>query len=65
MTAKLNTDNGCKTRTIRTPACNTGLAAMAGDLVNSAFVHLINLCAWGQVSASKLPLRQARNRWLP
>ena len=62
LVAKLNKDKGCKTRTTRTPACNTGLAAMAGDVVNSTFVHLINFSAWGQVSASKPPLRQARNR---
>lgn len=60
--AKLNKDKGCKTRTTSTPACNTGLATMAGDVVNSTFVHLINFSAWGQVSASKPPLRQARNR---
>lgn len=59
---KLNIDKGCKTRTTRTPACNTGLAAMAGDVVNSTFMHLINFSAWGQVSASKPPLRQARSR---
>lgn len=62
LVAKLNTDKGYKTRTTKTPACNTGLAAMAGDVVNSTFVHLINFSAWGQVSASKPPLRQARNR---
>lgn len=62
LVAKLNIDNDCKTQTTRTPACNTGLAAMAGDVVNSTFVHLINFCAWGQVSDSKPPLRQARNR---
>lgn len=63
LVAKLNKDKGCKTRTTRTPACNTGLAAMAGDVVNSTFVHIINFSAWGQVSASKPPLRQARNRY--
>lgn len=62
LVAKLNIDMGCKTRTTRTPACNTGLAAMAGDVVNSTFMHLINFSAWGQVSASKPPLRQARSR---
>ena len=62
LVAKLNKDKGCKTRTTRTPACNTGLTAMAGDVVNSTFVNLINFSAWGQVSASKPPLRQARNR---
>ena len=64
LVAKLNKDKGCKTRTTRTPACNTGLAAMAGDVVNSTFMHLINFSAWGQVSASKPPLRQARSRYL-
>ena len=64
LVAKLNKDKGCKTRTTRTPACNTGLAAMAGDVVNSTFMHLINFSAWGQVSASKPPLRQARSRWV-
>lgn len=64
LVAKLNIDNGFKTRTTGTPACNTGLAAMAGDVVNSTFVHLINFSAWGQVSAPKPPLRQARNRYL-
>mgnify|MGYP006912946169 CR=1 FL=1 len=44
-------------------AANTGLTAMAGDVVNSTFVNLINFSAWGQVSASKPPLRQARNRY--
>ena len=62
--AKLNADKDFGTRTTRTPACNTGLAAMAGDVVNSTFVHLINFSAWGQLSASKPPLRQARNRYL-
>ena len=62
LVANLNIDNCCETRTTRTLACNTGLAAMAGDVVNSTFVHLINFSAWGQVSASKPPLRQARNR---
>lgn len=47
----------------RIPAGNTGLAAMAGDMVNSTIVHLINFSAWGQVSASIPPLRQARNRY--
>lgn len=41
---------------------NIGLPAMAGTVVNSAFVHLKNFRAWGQVSASKPPLRQAKNR---
>jgi len=63
LVAKLNIDKGCKPRTTRIPACNTGLAAMAGDVVNSTFVHLINFSAWGQVSASKPPLRQAPNRY--
>ena len=62
--AKLNADKDFGTRTTRTPAYNTGLAAMAGDVVNSTFVHLINFSAWGQLSASKPPLRQARNRYL-
>jgi|SRR3990167_4870259 len=35
------------------------LGSMAGDVGNSAFVHLLNFSAWGQVSASKPPLRQA------
>jgi hypothetical protein len=40
-------------------AGNIGLPAMAGTVVNSTFVHLINFSACGQVSASKPPLRQA------
>jgi hypothetical protein len=43
ITAKLNTDNCFQTRTTETPAYNTGLAAMAGDVVNSTFVHLGHL----------------------
>ena len=42
---------------------NIGLPAMAGRAVNSAFVHLINFRAMGQLSASKPPLRQAKNRY--
>jgi len=41
---------------------NIGLPAMAGIVVNSAFVHLKIFRAWGQVSVSKPPLRQAKNR---
>lgn len=48
----------------RTPVHNIGLPAMAGTVVNSAFVHLKNFRAWGQVSASKPPLRQAKNRYV-
>jgi len=55
MTAKLNADNGCKTRTTKTPACNTGLAAMAGDVDKSTVVLLISFGGWGQVSSSKPP----------
>ena len=44
-------------------AGNIGLPAMAGTVVNSTFVHLINFSACGQVSASKPPLRQAKNRY--
>jgi hypothetical protein len=55
ITAKLNTDNGFQTRTTETPAYNTGLAVMAGDVVNSTFVHLINFSACGQLNASKPP----------
>jgi len=40
-------------------AGNIGLPAMAGTVVNSTFVHLINFSACGQVSASKPPLGQA------
>jgi len=43
-------------------AGNIGLPAMAGTVVNSTFVHLINFSACGQVSASKPPLGQAKNR---
>jgi hypothetical protein len=42
-------------------AGNIGLPAMAGTVVNSTFVHLINFSACGQVSAYKPPLRQAEN----
>lgn len=42
---------------------NIGLPAMAGTVVNPAFVHLKIFRAWGQVSASKPPLRQAKNRY--
>lgn len=42
---------------------NIGLPTMAGTVANSAFAHLINFRAWGQVSASKSPLRQAKNRY--
>lgn len=50
------------TRKTEARTANIGLPAMAGTVLNSAFVHLINFRAWGQVSASKPPLRQAKNR---
>ena len=34
MTAKLNTNNGCKTRTTRTPACNSGFKKLAVQWLN-------------------------------
>jgi len=42
---------------------NIGLPAMAGDEQICKFSPLINFCAWGQVCASKPPLRQAKNRY--
>jgi len=42
---------------------NIGLEAMAGEVVNSPFVHLINFSASGQFSASNPPLLQAKNRY--
>jgi len=63
LVAKLNIDNGCKTRTTKTPACNTGLAKVAVQCFYDSFVgkqtvvHLINICGENR------HLRQARNRW--
>ena len=50
------------TRKPEARTANIGLPAMAGIVVNLAFVHLINFRAMGQLSASKPPLRQAKNR---
>ncbi len=63
LVAKLNKDKGCKTRTTRTPACNTGLAKVAVTCFYDSFVgkqtlvHLINICGENR------HLRQARNRY--
>ncbi|MCO5278627.1 MAG: hypothetical protein M9911_11600 [Saprospiraceae bacterium] len=64
LVAKLNNDKGCKTRTTRTPACNTGLAAMAGDVVNRRSVLLKIFVLNGQVSASNPLLHIHANRYL-
>jgi len=64
LVAKLNIDNGFKTRTTGTPACNTGLAKVAVTCFYDSFVgkqtlvHLINICG------DSRHLRQARNRCL-
>ncbi|HPT40563.1 MAG TPA: hypothetical protein PLQ44_03105, partial [Candidatus Paceibacterota bacterium] len=62
LVANLNIDNGCVTRTTRTPACNTGLAKVAVQCFYDSFVgkqtvvHLINICGENR------HLRQARKR---
>jgi len=52
LVAKLNIDNGCKTRTTRTPACNSVYVTIAGEVVKRRSVHLINFVQNGQVDAS-------------
>ena len=65
LVANINIDKGCKTRTTRTPACNTGLAAMAGDVVNRRSVLLKIFVLNGQVSASNPLLHIHANQSLP
>ena len=43
LVAKLNKVNGCKTRTTRTPACNSVYVAIAGEEVKRRSVLLRNL----------------------
>lgn len=61
LVAKLNKDMGCKTRTTRTPAGNIVFVAITGKVVKRRSVLLRNIVLNGKVSASKPPLRQARN----
>jgi hypothetical protein len=51
--AKLNIDKGCETRTTRIASCQHCIKAIAGELVKSRSVHLINFCGGGQVIALK------------
>jgi len=63
MNAKLNTDNGCNTRTTRTPACNSVYVAIAGEVVNRRSVLLKNFVPNGQESASNPLLHIHANRY--
>ncbi|MEY1638688.1 hypothetical protein [Tenuifilum osseticum] len=63
LVAKLITDNGFKTRTTRTPACNSVYVAIAGEVVNLSSVHLRNFVLNGQVSASNPLLHIHANRY--
>jgi len=62
MTAKLNTDNGCKTRWTRTPATNSTLPKVAVQCFVGQFCGYINFSASYEVCAVNRHLRQAANR---
>ncbi len=65
LVAKLNIDNGCKTRTTRTPACNTGLAKVAVQCFVGQFCGYINFSAsYESLVLINRHLRQARNRYM-
>lgn len=63
MTAKLYTDNGCKTRTTRTPACNSGLAKWRVTCFYETFVGKQTVVLLMNISANNPPLRQAAKRY--
>lgn len=63
MTAKLNADNGCKTRPTRTPACNSGFKKLAVQWFVGQFCGYINISASYEVCAENRHLRQAANRY--
>ena len=65
LVTKLNTDKGCKTRTKRTPACNSVYVAIAGEVVNRRSLLLKNFVLNGQVSASNPLLHIHANRYAP
>jgi len=62
LVARLNIVKGCKTRTTRTPACNSVYVAIAGEVVYRRSVHLKNIVLNGQVSASNPLLHIHANR---
>jgi len=63
--AKLNKDKGCKTRTTKTPACNSVYVAIAGKVVKRKALHLINFVLNRQVEASNPLLHIHANRCVP
>jgi len=62
-TAKLNTDNGCKTWTTRTPAGTTGLAKVAAQCSVGTFVVTQSLVLRINICGENRHLRQAPNRY--
>ena len=48
----------------RRAAANMGLNAMGAEVVNSAFVLLLNFWAKPNICTSNPPLRQAPNRYM-
>jgi hypothetical protein len=63
LVAKLNKDKGYKTRTTKTPACNSVYVAIAGEVVNRRSVLLINFVLNRQESASNPLLHIHANRY--
>jgi hypothetical protein len=55
-TRKLNKANGLQTRWTKNTGCQHCIKAIAGEVVNSRSVHLINFCGGGQVIALKSAL---------
>jgi hypothetical protein len=62
ITAKLNTDNGCKIRGTRTPACNTGYKQAGGQCFNKLYYFLFTFVAGDNDGAFNARLLIARNR---
>ena len=63
MVVKLNTYKPYKTQTTKIASCQHCIKAIAGEVVNSRSVHLINLCGGGQVIALKSATALILNRW--
>lgn len=53
MTVKLNNDNGLRTRWTKNTSCQHCIKAIAGEVVKSRSVHLINFGGGGQIIALK------------
>jgi hypothetical protein len=65
MVAKLNIDKGFETRTTRIASCQHCIRAIAGEVVNSRLVHLINFGGGGQVIALKSATALILDRCMP